>query len=85
VSNQEGIARKQLAPGVPYTHLQTALIPQRKEVKNMPENNTFEFQMEELEQNAEPIQARMRIQLDVQGPTSSCGCAGGCASGIGEE
>jgi hypothetical protein len=60
------------------------LIPQRKEVKNMPENKTFEFQMEELEQNAEPLQARMRIQLDVQGPTSSCGCAGGCASGIGE-
>jgi hypothetical protein len=50
----------------------------------MPDNKTFEFQMEEIEQKAEPIQARMRIQLDVQGPTSSCGCAGGCESGLGD-
>lgn len=40
----------------------------------MPENKTFEFQMEEIEQKAEPIQASMRIELDVQAPASSCGC-----------
>jgi|SoiMethySBSTD1v2_1073268.scaffolds.fasta_scaffold11327_7 hypothetical protein len=50
----------------------------------MPENKSFEFQLEEIEQKAEPIQARTRTQLDVQGPASSCGCAGGCESTGGD-
>jgi hypothetical protein len=48
----------------------------------MAENKTFEFQLEEIVQNAEPIQARTRIQLDVLKPASSCGCGGGCESGF---
>jgi hypothetical protein len=50
----------------------------------MPENKTVEFQLEEIEQKAEPIQARTRIRLDVQAPASSCSCGGGCESPPGD-
>ena len=42
----------------------------------MPDNKTFEFQLEEIVQKAEPIQANMRIRLDVPIPASSCSCGG---------